>query len=658
MTHTATPAAISVLPTSLTFGSVAFGQSKSVTLLVTNDGQSNLRVLNIVASSSDVTISRTGFILAAGAEELLTVTLQPTTAGSFSEMLDLQSNDPLRPVVQVPLRGTVTSGSGRPSLALDANSLSFGQVAIDEISEFQLPVRNAGSATLTISNVVSDNVQLMASPTSLSVPPQETRSLTIRYRPMPGMALSGRLMLYSNDTAQPQVGVAWSALEVRSPYLSLSRTTPADGAFAVSTTAEIELVFSEPLYYRRGYTALDIAVLPEPLSGPVNEDVQVRGDGRTVVIPVSLASGTVYRLVVYGATGRSGLELFDMVESSFSTGAAPPVLAKLAGRVATVTGEQITGAVYLYNVDRKLAGQAIVALDGSFELAGVQQGTYNLYLDGAATDGRMATGTCDANGDGVADALTVQAGVDQTGLSITATVRSGTPPIVASGPVAVDFDSSTGNQGLASLDGVGGGSSVVLEVYATAADGWTGSAVTVAFDTTQVSFAGAEPGDNLLQKSGGTALFLSHVDPAESTVEFGGAILAATSSTAVSGGGLLARFWFTTLDGFAGETALRVILVKVQSLTGRTNVEPNVQAVVRSMGSSSPAGGTDTGPLALDFNPADGDQAQRSGGSAVVGKTYVVQLHATDAPVINGWSAKIEYDPLQVRYVSGSFQPS
>ncbi|MFA6109322.1 MAG: choice-of-anchor D domain-containing protein [Candidatus Latescibacterota bacterium] len=653
------PATITVLPAILSFGSVAIGQSKSLTLLVSNSGGSMLRVLNLVASTGDVSVSKTSFTVAAGGEEALAVTLQPTQVGSFSEALEIPSNDPAQPVVSIPLRATVTSGSGRPSMTLDTPSLSFGQVAMGETAVFSVPVRNVGTATLTVSNVVSDNVQAVASPTSLSVPPQETRSLTVRYRPMPGGALSGRLTLYSNDTAQPQVGVSWSALEVRSPYLSLTRVTPADGAFGVATTAEIQLVFSEPLYYRRGYTALDIAVVPEPLSGPVDEDLQVRGDGRTVVIPVTLASGTVYHLVVYGATGRSGLELFDMVESSFSTGVAAPVLARLTGRVAGGTGDQVTGAVYLYDASRKLAGQAGVALDGSFEIPGVQAGTYNLYLDGAVADGRVVTGTYDINGDGVADALTVRAGVDQTGLSIMATVRTGTPPVVSNGLVAVDLDSSAGNQGLATLGGVGGGRSVVLEMYATAAEGWTGSAVTVAFDSSQVSFAGAEAGDNLLQKNGGTALFLRRADPVASTVEFGGAILGATASTAVSGSGLLGRFRFTTMDGFTGETALRVSVVKVRSLTGRTDAEPNVQAVVRSTGSGGgTAGGADSGPLALDFNPAAGDQAQRSGGGAVVGKQYIVQVFATGAPAINGWSAKVEYDPLQVKYVSGSFQPS
>ena len=64
------------------------------------------------------------------------------------------------------------------------------------------------------------------------------------------------------------------------------------------------------------------------------------------------------------------------------------------------------------------------------------------------------------------------------------------------------------------------------------------------------------------------------------------------------------------------------------------------------------------GPIAIDFDPADGDQQQRTAGNAVPGKAYELQLNVGAVPEVNGWSASIEYDPNQVRYVSGSFKSS
>ncbi|MBI2502371.1 MAG: choice-of-anchor D domain-containing protein [Candidatus Latescibacteria bacterium] len=648
------PPSIAVFPTALSFGSVALGQSKSLTLSVTNEGGSNLRVLNIVSSSGDVTVSKTGFSLAPGGEELLTVTLQPTQLGSFSETLDLPSNDPVHSLLQVSLRATIGTSGGRPSLALDVTQLAFGQVAIGETGEFTLPVRNVGSGSLTISNAVSDNTQVVVSPTTLTVPPQETRSLTVRFRPLPGRERSGRVTLFSNDTAQSQVGVSWSALDVRSPYLEVTALKPADRASGVSTSTELQLTFSEPLFFRRGFTALDAELRPEPLSGLLLDDLQVRGDGRTVVIPVQLARNQVYRLVIYGATGRSGLELFDMVEATFSTGTAPPVLATLSGTVDLEAGQQLDGSVYLFDPAHLLTAQSSVALDGSFELSGVSEGTYNLYVDGNLADGRLASGSYDANGDGLADALQVRAGVNQTGLRITPEVRSSAAPTVSSNLVQVDLDSTAGNQRQTSLGNVQTDQEVVLEIYATQAEQWTGGAVTVAYDTSKVYFAGAEEGENLLRKNGGTALFLSHVDPVALTVEYGGAIMGPTAATAVSGSGLLGRFRFTTLESFSGQTDLQVTHLSLQTLAGKTKVEPNLTVSL----SSAAAQESSSGPVSMDFNQATGDQGLRIGGSATVGKQYPMHLHVANAPQIDGWSVTIDYDPIQVRYVSGSFAPS
>jgi len=64
------------------------------------------------------------------------------------------------------------------------------------------------------------------------------------------------------------------------------------------------------------------------------------------------------------------------------------------------------------------------------------------------------------------------------------------------------------------------------------------------------------------------------------------------------------------------------------------------------------------GPISIDFNPIAGDQEQRTAGNAIPGKIYELQINVKNVPEINGWSATVEYDPAQIRYVSGSFQAS
>ena len=64
------------------------------------------------------------------------------------------------------------------------------------------------------------------------------------------------------------------------------------------------------------------------------------------------------------------------------------------------------------------------------------------------------------------------------------------------------------------------------------------------------------------------------------------------------------------------------------------------------------------GPVSLDAYLAAGDQHRRVAGDAVAGKVYTFQLNVANAPEIQGWSATIEFDPQQVRYVKNSFRGS
>jgi site-specific DNA-methyltransferase (adenine-specific) len=62
--------------------------------------------------------------------------------------------------------------------------------------------------------------------------------------------------------------------------------------------------------------------------------------------------------------------------------------------------------------------------------------------------------------------------------------------------------------------------------------------VTVSYDSSQVYLRTFEPGNHVLNQGDGTVLFLSQIEPEVPSVELGGAIMGATSATAVTGAGL------------------------------------------------------------------------------------------------------------------------
>ncbi len=147
---------------------------------------------------------------------------------------------------------------------------------------------------------------------------------------------------------------------------------------------------------------------------------------------------------------------------------------------------------------------------------------------------------------------------------------------------------------------------------------------------------------------------MSAIYPDIPSVDLGGAIMGATSATAVTGAGLLGRFYFTTLEAFAGEAQFTVSHVSLKTLSGVTRLEPGLVATVSDLAEQV----FPEGPVSIDFNRAAGNQDQRRGGSATPGSRYPMELWVSSAPEINGWGVTIEYDATQVTFVSGSFEAS
>ena len=137
-------------------------------------------------------------------------------------------------------------------------------------------------------------------------------------------------------------------------------------------------------------------------------------------------------------------------------------------------------------------------------------------------------------------------------------------------------------------------------------------------------------------------------------MELGGAIMGATSATAVTGAGLLGRFYFTTLEDFAGEAQFTVSQVLLNTLSGATVLEPGLVATVSDFSEQE----LPEGPVSIDFDLAAGNQEQRRAGSATPGSRYAMELSVSSAPEIDGWGVTINYDATQVTYVSGSFEAS
>jgi hypothetical protein len=117
--------AIAVNPTALDFGTVTVGTSSSKTFTVSNTGDATLTgsIALVGGTSLEYTVSPATFSIAAGAAPVgVTVTYAPVDTTTDTGSVEVNSNDPARPIVSVSLIGT---GAEQPVNALDVDIVNF-----------------------------------------------------------------------------------------------------------------------------------------------------------------------------------------------------------------------------------------------------------------------------------------------------------------------------------------------------------------------------------------------------------------------------------------------------------------------------------------------------------------------------------------------------
>lgn len=151
----------------LNFNSVVLGRSKKLAVLVKNEGSDPLELqpatLNHPSFASDADES---ILIAPFESRVINVTFAPTEAGVVTDTLTINTNDPLRPQLQVQLAGDGVVG---PSLVLHQTEINFTAYK-DHTKKTNLTLTNTGGSILTwrLKEIVSDSVGDFATEVDLS----------------------------------------------------------------------------------------------------------------------------------------------------------------------------------------------------------------------------------------------------------------------------------------------------------------------------------------------------------------------------------------------------------------------------------------------------------------------------------------------------------
>ncbi|MCA9520299.1 MAG: choice-of-anchor D domain-containing protein [Myxococcales bacterium] len=215
---------IEVSPASHDFGSVNVGQKSAAQVItIANTLNSILSVTQIsLGSSTEFTLDLNGGsnpcasqvkVLKPNESCTVSVTFSPTSTGAKSATLTISSNDPDTPQVQIALSGT---GITTPAISATPSSVDFGTVAIGATSESKtITIKNEGGGPLTVTKLTSDSAQIQivsgdsndcgTLPKILA--PNESCSVTVRYKPTQEGTLSANLTISSDDPNNAELKV-------------------------------------------------------------------------------------------------------------------------------------------------------------------------------------------------------------------------------------------------------------------------------------------------------------------------------------------------------------------------------------------------------------------------------------------------------------------
>jgi hypothetical protein len=213
-TPSVTGVAIEVSPSSVSFGSVAVGQSMTKTVTLTNTGTEALSVSGISVAGTGFTASgpRLPMSMAAGQSTSISAVFKPTGGAADTGTITITSNAAGSPSL-VTLSGTGTTGTtAAAALTVTPTTIAFGSVAVGSEQTQTVHVENTGNETATISQLTISgtgvSVSGVTAPATLAA--GQTANLTVTYKPVAAGTLTASLAIVSNAT-DPSVVVGINA---------------------------------------------------------------------------------------------------------------------------------------------------------------------------------------------------------------------------------------------------------------------------------------------------------------------------------------------------------------------------------------------------------------------------------------------------------------
>ena len=156
----------------------------------------------------------------AGSSEDISVVVKTDglTDGQYDFNIDVNSNDPITPSVQVPIDLTVV---GAPNITT-STSLTLDSVYVSTNSTKDFVIRNIGSATLDVTDITFSDASFSIDSTAFSIPAKSSKTRLVTFNSSTEGSFSETMTIASNDGDEPTRQVQVNAKALNPPDLSIS----------------------------------------------------------------------------------------------------------------------------------------------------------------------------------------------------------------------------------------------------------------------------------------------------------------------------------------------------------------------------------------------------------------------------------------------------
>lgn len=235
---------VSALPASVTFDTIAVGETATASVFIHNSGSTQASVTSIFPISGSVSLSASpeSFVLAAGQSQVVTFTFAPAFAGDVSDAFKLISDaivlDSTAPSLNIPVSGRATG----PRMTISDARLSFQSQGVGTAVSNTLVIGNSGTQPLNVVAFLTTSNAFTVGATSFELAPNDKQSVVVTYTPTATSALSDTLTILSNSPNGSLLFVGLDAAETptqsRSARILLLQT---DGAASPAAGDSIRL---------------------------------------------------------------------------------------------------------------------------------------------------------------------------------------------------------------------------------------------------------------------------------------------------------------------------------------------------------------------------------------------------------------------------------